>query len=209
MRYLVVPLVLGGMGLAGCNATGSPTDSSFATPDAVGEIGRVEVFSSIDGADSSAVTGNVYGYEVGSVANGGLQGFAGIASGAAVSAPPPGGTVVYTGTFEVAAVDFILVNGNTVTGQGYADAGEFTLTANFETGAVTGGGTGINTPFSVYHNGNVLSVDGQVSGDTLTGTATYDGVSGPMQGLVGSNEAIGVFHGHTDGQLHAGGFIAN
>ena len=90
------------------------------------------------------------------------------------------------------------------------DRGSITLNADFATGRLTGGGTGQDGGTSnLVLNNNLLTVDGTFAGSTLGGVVTYDGVSGPLRGLVGSDEVIGAFHGHTDSQVHAGGFIAN
>ena len=119
-------------------------------------------------------------------------------------------SATYTGTFELALIDLILVLGDSVQGSSTFDRGNISLTADFNAGTLTGSGTGLDLgSFSLLLNGNQLSVDGTLNGTALSGTVTYDGVTGPLQGLVGSDEAIGAFHGHNDSQLFAGGFIAN
>ena len=196
--------------LSGCAlGFGDPTDSGFATPDASGDLSRVDS-GARSGSDFSALTGNGYGNQVGAVDDDGLQGFAGLVSGATVSAPLTTGSTTMTGDFELAVIDFIIQNGTSVTGQSTLDRGNLTLNVDFENRRVTGGGTGLDGGISnIVLDNNVLAVDGQFVGDALTGTVTYDGVSGPLRGLVGSNEAIGAFHGHSDNQVHAGGFIVN
>ena len=195
--------------LAGCQlGTGDPTNSSFSTPSASGSLSKTT--NGRSGSDVSGVTGNVYGYQVGSVPDDGLQGFAGIASGASVSAAPATGTATFNGDFELAVIDYIITDGTRVSGQSSFDRGAITLTADFDTGRLTGGGTGLSGSVgNIVLSNNVLNVDGQFTGQSLGGTVTYDGVSGPLRGLVGGNEVIGTFHGHTDSQVHAGGFIAN
>ena len=193
---------------AGCNLTGDPTNSSFATPSSSGRLS--EASDGRTGSDFSFLTGNGYAYQVGAVSNDGLQGFAGIVPGAEVTAAPATGSAQFTGTFEVALIGSILTYNTEVSGQTTFDAGTITLTADFDDNTLTGGGTGVDGgSFNYLLRENVLTIDGDLSGSTLTGTATYRGVTGPLRGLVGSNEAIGAFHGHTDSQVHAGGFIAN
>lgn len=209
MRTTLIMASVASIALAGCElGQGDPTNSRFVTPSNTGVISEAD--RGMRGADRSSVTGNTYGYQVGSVQNDGLQAFAGIASGARVSAPPTSGTASFNGTFELAVIDFILSNGTQVSGQSTLDRGDITLTADFDAGRLTGGGTGLSGNISnIVLGNNVLSVDGVISGETLSGTVTYDGVSGPLRGLIGSDEVIGAFHGHTNSQTHAGGFIAN
>jgi len=208
MRTLKIGLTAAALVLSGCNLGGDPTDSAFSTPDASGTLNKATGGRS--GSDTSSVTGNTYGYQVGAVTDDGLQGFAGTARGASVTPPPTGGSASFDGTFEVGLIDFIIQSGTRVSGETMIDRGAIALTANFDNGTLTGGGTGLDGGLvNFYLRENVLSVNGTISGTALRGSVTYDGVTGPLRGLVGSNEVIGAFHGHTDNQVHAGGFIAN
>ena len=196
-------------GVAGC-LEADQTSSAVRTPNSAGVISGSTSSNSERGSDVSSVTGNTYAYAAGGIESAGLQGFAGIVSGASVTAPPVTGSAVMTGDFEVAVLEAIFVVGDQVQASGYTDRGSLSLTADFDDRTLTGTGTGIDGGISnFYANNNVLTVNGTFSGDELSGTVSYDGVSGPMTGLVGSNEAIGVFHGNDDHQVHAGGFIVN
>lgn len=197
------------MCLSGCNlGTGDPTNSGFATPLATGALSKASRGRS--GADTSTLTGNTYGFQVGAVSNDGLQGFAGIAPGASVTAPPVSGSATFDGRFEVGLIAGIYTFDDQVSGRTSADNGAISLTADFAQGTLTGGGTGLDMgSFNTDLSGNVLTVDGTFSGSKLSGTVTYDGVKGPLTGLVGGNEVIGAFHAHNDRHVHAGGFIAN
>lgn len=195
--------------LAACNlGMGDPTNSSFTTPSSSGQITRAS--GGRTGAITSPETGNIFAYQVGSVTDDGLQGFAGLAPGASVSAAPVAGSGSFVGLFEVGVIAFVIQNGTQVTGQTTVDRGAIGLTVDFGSGTVTGGGTGLDAGLTnVYLDQNPLTIDGTFSGGTLTGTAIYNGISGPLRGLVGANEVIGAFHGHTDSHVHAGGFVAN
>ncbi|MEM9970781.1 MAG: hypothetical protein AAF762_06740 [Pseudomonadota bacterium] len=196
--------------LSGCTVSllfGDVTESAFVTPNSSGVIGRTSGPGTVAGSMTSTTTGNVLGYEAGPDGDDKFQAFAGIASGATVTPPPAAGTATYTGTYEVAAVDFILRTITGASGTSYVDEGSIALEADFGAGTLTG--TGVSTSSNPDVSGNTLSVSGTFSGDVLTGTATYDGVAGPLSGLVGSDEVIGVFHGNSDRQVHAGGFIAD
>jgi len=207
MKTILVAALPAALCFSGCGSLyGDPTDSTFVTPNSSGSIFRTDSGRQ-SGSDFSSVTGNGYGYELGVVSNDGLQTFSGIVPGASVSAQPPGGTVVMTGSFEVGVIDAVFVSGDIARGTPYIDSGSLTLTADFGAKTLTGSSTGRSS--GLFRNNNPISVDGRFEGTALTGRVIYDGVSGPLTGLVGGNEAIGVFHGHNDGQSHAGGFIVN
>lgn len=210
LRTLTLMAVVG-CGLSACNLTGDPTNSGFATPSSSGAIaGKASGIGVRSGSDQSSVTGNVYGYEVGAVSEDGLQGFTGIASGASVSAAPATGSATMNGRFEVAIIQGVSTDGTRVSGSTGIDSGSLTLVADFDNGTLTGSATGADAgSLNPYLRNNQLEIDGRFDGSELSGTATYDGVSGPLRGLVGGNEAIGAFHGHNDTKVHAGGFIVN
>ena len=209
MRHSNFALTAAALTLIACGAA-DQTASGFKTPDAEGELSGNISPQVRFGNDFSAVTGNGYAYQAGAIKDAGFQAYAGLVPGAVVEAPTNATTATMTGRFEVAFVDAILTGSETATGQGSIDSGAITLTADFAQGTLTGGGTGIDGGFeNFFLNENLLTIDGAISGTTLSGTATYNGVSGPLQGLVGADEAIGAFHGNSDGQVHAGGFIAN
>ena len=208
MRFCL--LVLAGFGMSGCAlGLGDPTNTSFATPTVTGFLDEVDR-GARGGSDFSDETGNGYGYQVGAVDEDGLQGFAGLVPGASVTAAPTSGAAVMTGQFELAAIKYIITNGTSVSGQSFLDRGDVSLNVDFANGRVTGGGTGLDGGLvNIALDNNELIVDGRFTGDRMTGTVTYDGVSGSLEGLAGSDEVIGSFHGHTDSALFAGGFIAN
>ncbi len=197
------------LALSACSESISdPTTSAFSQPNAVGTIQNTDA-ARLAGSDSSGVTGNVYGYEAGSIDGEVFAAFSGVAAGASVTPPPASGPATYTGTFEVGVVGSIFDTGSGYSGSVTTDNGSITLNADFDAGTLTGSGTGVNDFTNFVLNGNELEVNGTITGTQLRGTATYDGVSGPLNGLIGSDEVIGVFHGNSDSQTHAGGFIAN
>ena len=191
--------------LAACGSqTADPTNTGFATPSSAGTLSVLDSVTR-DGDVTSPITGNTYAFQVGSIEGRGLQGFAGIAPGATVQEATGSEVATLNGTFQVGVIDSVNTSGSLVSGTATSDIGGISLTADFGAGTLTGSGSGINPSL----NGNTLEIDGTINGDKLSGSATYMGVTGPLDGLVGTDEAIGVFHGHTDNQLHAGGFIAN
>lgn len=200
MRGRFVVLTLAAFGLSGCLEP-DQTSSGFRSVSASGTVSGVSSTSTNvrSGSDFSSVTSNGYAYAAGAVKDEGFQAYAGIASGASVSPPPVTGSATLTGTFEVATVTTIFKNGDNLNGFSSFDSGPLSLSANFDAKTLTGTGSGTRE----------LEINGTFSGDKLSGTAIYNDVSGPLTGLIGSNEAIGVFHGNSDSDIHAGGFIVD
>lgn len=188
--------------------TADPTGSAFVTPTLAGGIFQTDG-SSMSGAGLSNFSGNGYGFQVGSVDGKGLRGFSGIVQNGVVAPPPTTGSATMTGTFKLGVIGFITSSPSSASGLATTDTGALTLVADFAKGTLTGAGTGRDISSSIVLSGNRLSVDGQFSGTALTGTVSYNGVSGPLAGVVGGTEAVGAFHGHSADQVHAGGFIVN
>lgn len=200
MRFTTIAFTLAAFGLSGC-LEADQTASGFKSATASGTLSGVSTLASNvrSGRDFSAVTTNGYAYAAGAIKDEGFQAYAGLTPGVSVSAPPASGTATMTGTFEVASVTAISVNGDSLSGFSSIDTGTLSLSADFGAQTLTGTGSGLRT----------LQINGTFSGDTLSGRAIYNGLSGPLTGRVGSNEAIGVFHGDSDSAVHAGGFIVN
>lgn len=107
-----------------------------------------------------------------------------IAGGIALT--PGSGTAQFSGPYEVAWADYGDDEISVV-------SGTLALTANFAAGTLTGSQGG-------------LVVNGGITGTELTGSASFNGVTSMLGGMVGSEAALGHF-GITDGQSgYAGGF---
>ncbi len=189
-----------GLGAAACVSACSLTDVTTSGFDKPSSTGRPNGTTSAYewGADTSAVTSNRYAYEVGPTWLDKFGAFSGISSGASVTAPPDTGVVTMTGSYEAAYM--FGIEAGFVVSSGYAsrDSGSMSVSVDYAAGTLVGGS-----------NDGTLAVNGTFTGTSLGGSATFDGVSGPLKGLVGGNEAIGVFHGHNSTTTHAGGFIVN
>lgn len=189
-----------GLGAAACVSACGLTDVTTSGFDKPSSTGRPNGTTSAYewGADTSLVTGNRYAYEVGPTFWDKFGAFSGISSGAAVTAPPASGVVTMTGSYQAAYM--FGIDGGFVVSTGYANetAGSMSVSVDYGAGTLTGGSSS-----------GRLSVNGTFTGTSLGGTASFDGVSGPLDGLVGGDEAIGVFHGHNSTKTHAGGFIVN
>lgn len=205
--------------LAACAACGgsgfsTPVKSLFVTPNADGSIQQANAF--LGGATTedpviSALTGNGYSIHVGISPDNGIRGWAGVVPGAQVSAQPPSGTATMSGGFKVQSVEIFNATSNDIQTSGrFFDSGELDLVADFDAMTLTGARRPrvINTPTGPLAQ-TPINVAGTFNGTELSGTVTYDGVTGPLSGIIGGNEAVGVFHGNSATQLHAGGFIVN
>ncbi len=106
------------------------------------------------------------------------------------------GTVDYSGVFNL---DLGERDGNGFEING--DSGLLDLTATFDTGTVTGMGTG--------DSGNDLSVSGTFAGTGLGGSVTYGGVTAELDGIIGVNGITAAFAGNTDDAALVGGISLN
>lgn len=208
MKHVYMGLLALGL-VAGCSNEGtSGVTTGFAAPDASGAIpGLDRTF--VNNVITSSITGNAFAYEVGAITEDGFHAYSGLVPGTAVTPPPSTGQATYTGVFFVGFMGDLTTDDVSVTGIPGEDTGSIVMDIDFANGAMTAQGIGIDDNTDALLNGNAFEVTGTFSGTQMTGTATYNGVSGPMEGLMGGNEAIGVFHGESNTQLHAGGFGAH
>lgn len=125
-----------------------------------------------------------------------------LAPSPAPTAPLLSGNATLNGRYDlVRMTDFAVVAG-VPSGTREQITGPLTLNVDFNTNAVT-------TPA-----GSTLAINGTyapvVSGTTtfqqLTGAATYLGVAGGINGIVGADQAFGVFRGSGGTTAYAGGF---
>ena len=138
--------------------------------------------------------GDGFSYRVGSAVGGGFIGQAGLIPGSDVLPAPATGSASYTGRWELAKVTSIFIEGGNINGFSSTDSGTITLLADFDDGSISGASGG-------------LSIDGNVSGGQLSGDVTYNGTEGDLTGIIGSDQAIGAFHGNDGNQIFAGGFV--
>ncbi len=201
MKYvLVLPLLT----ISACTiTTGDATESRFATPTASGNFSGFEAGQSNGGSDADGA-GNGYAYRAGaaSSSNTGFLAVAGMLPGTDVGAEvTTGGSVDYSGTYEYAGVTNIQRNNNVIgdvvaTGTAITGGGATTLRADFGAGTlrdVSGG----------------LEVNGTISGADIGGTARVNGTATTttLDGLIGTNLGVGVFHGSTSSEVISGGFL--
>ena len=188
---LVLPLVAGCATIADKDWTASGAKSAAAvrstTPN---NGGKGELISGLNRVDY-----------VSGVGSNGAEAYAGFEHDIPVAVLPSSGTALYSGPWEVGGVTdiFVLTSSDfegTLYGTSFTDGGMITLTSDFDVGTLTG-------------TSGLLSVNGTFAGQTVGGTVTYDGTSGPLAGRIGSSDVIGAFHGNDDSQVFGGGFFAS
>ena len=199
--------------LSACDAAGTNTPTQdaltttgFVAPSATGVINiGLEGFPLSRVAQTFPNSGVGYAFQAGSIANEGLFAVAGVLPGTESALTlPPVGSATYSGTYNLVEVSNVSLGSQSITGSQNLRSGTLDLAANFAN----------NTLVSI--GGGALSVNGRVeSGNEMTGTVSYGGVSGDLGGFIGGNRAIGAFHGEgnvgpgsDDDYMYAGGFIA-
>lgn len=192
----VLTLALSTFTLLAC-AEVEPTQSDFVTLAADGSM-DTGLDVRLDSGDSD-FSGNGYTIEIGGEAgftSAGFRASAGMFPGSSVGDLPSTGTAVLSGTYEV-------VYGNSITASALGTKGLFgyssaniDLTADFTNGTLIG-------------QTSRLVVSGLFSGSVLDGFVTFDGTAGTLDGLIGGDNAIGIFHGHSDTEIFAGGFLVD
>lgn len=110
--------------------------------------------------------------------------------------PPLTGTPTFTGTYDMTMITDITGASGNLTGTTRDISGPLTLGIDF----------GAQTLSTLSGD---LDVQGQFTGNVLSGTVSYDGLEGQMLGNVGARQAIAVFTRQEADSIFAGGFYAN
>lgn len=106
---------------------------------------------------------------------------------------PTSGSATMEGGWALTRIFNVVETNGVYSGERENDTGEMTLTANFGSGDLTGGGDG-------------LTIDGGVANGQMSGVVTYGGVQGNLTGIIGGSEAIGLFVSQSGTAGYAGGF---
>lgn len=196
--------------LAGCGGGGSTstTTSGFA-PVAAGSV----VTALASRTDNSVTdTAGVIAYAVGfDPADDVLQAqaYAGIETANVGAAGT--GAATFNGTYAFGVMENVFRSGTQITASSAQSAGAVTLSVDFNTGALSGTGS------SAIGITSDITVNGSVSGRDLAGTVdvnyetpffTTTSLTTTLDGLVGADGAVGVFHGSDGNSALAGGFVA-
>jgi len=175
----------------GGSSTNDLTSANFVSLDATAAFPNT-LDSISSRIDSTSTDGNGFAFRIGVLDNQ-LIAEAGILPTSTVQNLPSAGTADFTGVaYASTYVDAEVVNG-TLQGVDNTSVSSLTLTANFETGALTGSNADI-------------SVDGNFTANDLSGTVTHDGMTASLTGLVGTDVVLGAFQGKTEDSVIAGGF---
>ena len=137
--------------------------------------------------DNVIVAGN--GSNYGLVVTGGVPAAMGSVQGGTVPGAIGTGTASYTGLYEV--VHYLAGDDEFST-----DAGYVTLAADFGAGTLAG-------------SDGDLTIAANISGLTLDGEASYDGIDGTLNGVIGADRATAYFGGVNGNSGFAGAFLVS
>jgi len=174
--------------------------SGFRKPNSDGLIESDQLIPSIFDPTAPIIDGDGDGYiyTAARVRSAGFGAFSGVLPATNVEASPVTGSIEYQAEYEMDFWSNIMETdqGPTAFGNISKTTGAMVLVGNFESNTLTG-------------TDGELSISGQIadSGNFLTGTVAWEGITGELSGLVGSNKSIGAFHGNDDDIVFAGGFI--
>lgn len=146
-------------------------------------------------------TGNGYTVEIGvdeGLMSGGFRASVGMLPSTSMGDLPGASSVVFSGSYNLAHMERISSSFPTIVGYRRSVSGPINLTADFAAGTLSGAGT-------------YLDVNGTFDDTNLNGTVTYtySDLTGELDGTIGGDGAVGIFHGHTDDEIFAGGFIVD
>lgn len=189
--------------LSNCAAGSGEGDSYFVQPSPTGAIsaGLINVNSgSIIDADGDGIAFQS-GQNRDRTKNIAVSGIIG---GENLPPVPTTGTGTYRANFEYHVIDKLTPSSTLASITGYR--GVVSLSADFENGTLKG-------ETSRLLSDSKITIDGTFANGNLSGTVTHDslgsnGLQGELTGKIGSNKAIGAFHGHANGDQMAGGFVA-
>jgi len=179
--------------LSGCLST-STTDSGIIDPISIFAPIPVELRSERNGFTFEATSGGaVYVTGLSDVA---AVAYAGVMPGATVGPQVTTGSATYRARYEIYSIENIRVSSSRLlTGIQNTRSGVIPLTADFDSGTITG-------------NSQYLRVNGRISGNNVVGTTTYQGVEGTLDGLIGQNGTVGAFAGDSDTIVYSGGYAS-
>lgn len=196
--YVIVPVSCA-LILSACTETSDVIDSGFADVSASGDFDRDldrDQPIIVGGLEDS---GDGFAHHTGIDADDGeLISEAGLLPTTSVSSLPTSGSAVYFGIYEVSGVHNADLDDGVLTGQGFLEAGAITLNANFNNGTLRG----------TSDDGDLV-VRGNFDSKDIDGSVEYIGVDGDLDGLIGGDRTVGIFHGEGEGEIFAGGFIAD
>ncbi len=199
MKFLnIIAPVTCALILSACTDTSDVIDSGFEDVDASGNFEhRLDPKQNI--SDVVFAGNDGFSYQVGVLEGEGFVAEVGMLPTTSVSALPTSGSAIYTGIYELAGIeDSFIDDDGDLHGQPIFESGVISLSASFGNGTLKG----------ESNNGNLI-VNGNFDGKNLDGSVEYNGIDGDLDGLIGGDRTVGIFHGHDDENIYAGGFIAD
>lgn len=200
--------------LGGCSATDLFSDTYFVEPTAEGEITQ-NLSADARGYTKIDNDGNGYAFKVGYTSSD-LVAVSGLIPNTNPGPKVLTGKGTYYGTWVLGGYQDVRFRGARIDQTPMADAGTITLSADFDAATLTGTGTGISEQdaqelfgedFDTANLGDgVLVVNGSLDRKQIGGSVTYKGVTGDLDGEIGSRLAVGAYHGKGGKIVFAGGF---
>ncbi|MEE9454794.1 MAG: hypothetical protein V3V13_10485 [Paracoccaceae bacterium] len=201
MKYSNIACILPIIAITACGSSTPPTesytDSSFEKVSATGTLAGLPLSSPVGALNETGIDGNGYSIAVGLGSDNKYHGYAGIIQTGVIASPPTTGSVVMSGKYYAALYTSITETNGVPSGSSATDFNhDMTATIDFAAGTMIGEG-----------DGQDLTINGTFSGTDINGTVTYFGVTGALDGILVPTQAIGIFHGHDDTMVYAGGFV--
>ncbi len=166
--------------------------TGFGTPNADGTFSGS--LATLFKGSYKAGTGNGYALELGRNETA-FSARVGLLPGTSGGTLPLSGIASMSGAYQVAEVG--KSQGEDIEyGEPQVTSGRITLRADFQFGTLQG-------------SDGVLTVDGVFSGANLTGSTYFNAREAALAGVVGTDRAVGVFHGSDDTSAFVGGFITD
>lgn len=121
------------------------------------------------------------------------------------------GTGTFSGLYGFGVMEDVVRTETEISGFPAQSIGNVFLTVDFANGSLAGTGSstdGIQSDIVVNGSISGRNLSGDVAVNYVTPSATTTFLSTTLDGVVGENGAVGVFHGSDDNSALAGGFVA-
>lgn len=121
------------------------------------------------------------------------------------------GTATFSGLYAFGVLEDVVLTETEISARDAQSAGNVFLNVDFNTGSLSGTGSstaGIQSDITVNGSISGRNLSGDVAVNYETPAATMTSLATTLDGFVGVNGAVGVFHGSDANSALAGGFVA-
>ena len=202
MKINLMTAIIAGSILSGCVGGIAEIPATSRTATVTGGIVD-ETLSSEQNRSVSAVGVGTVAFVTGVDSDRGqMVASVGISGTPTVGAARTTGSGTYTTSYRYGVIDGITRSSSVISGYRGEESGTMTVTADFDSGQVSG-------------SNSELTVSAHASGNSLNGSVTanysYTGasgsVAGSLEGQIGATGIIATFHGHDENTVMAGGLV--